>query len=486
MTPEPAPPERPRGARDSSPPMPAGTAFVLVVDGDAVTRRYVELALGPERRLHVEAVATATAAIELLRTTPCDVVITEARLPDLDGLEFVRRLRARNRQDLSIVILSADERVERKVAAFAAGADDYLNKPCGADELRARVVRRALGSGATRAAQQARVPTLAGQLRALPLPDLVGVLAMGRTTATLELHTPRGEGVLFFEDGRLVHAAYLTLVGARAFYHLFAEDGGAFHLYDGCATLERTVDESVTALIMEAARRLDTARATGAVPVIPVPRGAPAVALPTNLHRLTPERELALGFTRDITDGYGLASLELIVLGAVSDWSRRAGAGPRLQVAIVAPAVIGAAAVASMSTAPGERELAAAIDRDPHCLTATLRGRDRRELDLVVIDLGHGAPTATALGRRPDLAILAAPEGDLLPMWSHYLELLGLLAPAVVVTVGDRRFGHAVAGELAASTAAVASSHRDAALGDPGELRRAIAEALRLWLTGAR
>jgi DNA-binding response OmpR family regulator len=182
-----------RSARDSAPPLPTGGATVLVVDGDAVTRRFVELALAPEQRLHVETAATAAAAIDLMRTTPCDLIVTEARLPDLDGLDLVRRLRGRGvGHELTIMVLSADERVERKVAAFAAGADDYLGKPCALDELRARVVRRLRRRFAERAERQRRVATLAGQLSAMPLPDLVGVLAMGGKPGTLEIHTDRG------------------------------------------------------------------------------------------------------------------------------------------------------------------------------------------------------------------------------------------------------------------------------------------------------
>ena len=484
--PERATPRPMRSARDSAPPLPTGGATVLVVDGDAVTRRFVELALAPEQRLHVETAATAAAAIDLMRTTPCDLIVTEARLPDLDGLDLVRRLRGRGvGHELTIMVLSADERVERKVAAFAAGADDYLGKPCALDELRARVVRRLRRRFAERAERQRRVATLAGQLSAMPLPDLVGVLAMGGKPGTLEIHTDRGQGRLYFADGRIVHATYLSVSGARAFYHLFAEQHGSFQLYDGCDALEHTVHESVTGLIMEAARLLDTARAQGGTGAAPGDGEPRPVALPISLRRLNPDRDLALGFTRDLTDVYNQATLELCPASDLAAWVHRPARGPRLQAVVVAPALTGAAAIASMATAPGERELAAAVGGEPLTLVATMRGREQRELDLLLLPVDGADAVMAALGRRPELLILGGPQGELIANWRAYPEALARLGAAVVVAVGAEGFGAAVAAELTGVTA-VGCCRRVGDLAEPGELRRALVEGLRLWLSAAR
>lgn len=471
-------PANPPGARTARAPVHAAPHHVLVVDGDPVTRRFIELALTGERRVRVETAASADAAFELLRTVPCDLLITEARLPDLDGLELVRRVRGRGRTgELPIVVLSADERVDTKVGAFAAGADDYLVKPCAAEELRARVMRRL--AGAARAVP-AGAPLLGGVLAALPLPDLVGALAMARRTATVELRTRRGEGALFFEDGRLVHATYLTVTGPEAFYQIFAEADGWFQLHDGCAAIERTVDDSVTGLIMEAARRLDTARADHA----PAPARTVATAPPpVTGRRVAPTTELARGFTHDVTDPYVLAELELMTMEEVAAWSARTTLGPRLQIAVLAPAALGVTAIASIATAPSERELIAALDRDPRCLVARLRGREGRELDLVLIELVSGDLFARALGRRPELALVAPPAADRPSERARLGALLPLLAPAAVQSIGP--------GSRAVTLEPLVPAwsgygHLDGDLARPGELRRALAEALQLWRGGSR
>ena len=68
---------------------------------------------------------------------PCDLVILDLGLPDMDGKEVIRHLREWS--DAPIIVLSARELEAEKVAALDAGADDYVNKPVGIDELMARI-----------------------------------------------------------------------------------------------------------------------------------------------------------------------------------------------------------------------------------------------------------------------------------------------------------------------------------------------------------
>jgi len=97
-------------------------------------------------------VATATsgyAALEAVDRQPPQLVILDLGLPDLDGIEVCRRLR--EGRSVPIVVLSARGAERDKVAALDAGADDYVTKPFGAEELLARVraaLRRADVTGA--------------------------------------------------------------------------------------------------------------------------------------------------------------------------------------------------------------------------------------------------------------------------------------------------------------------------------------------------
>src|SRR5439155_22863908 len=85
----------------------------------------------------VTAALTASAALVSLAQRPPDVVLLDLGLPDMDGLEVVRRVRERG--DTPIIVLSARHTEAAKVEALTLGADDYLSKPFGMNELLARI-----------------------------------------------------------------------------------------------------------------------------------------------------------------------------------------------------------------------------------------------------------------------------------------------------------------------------------------------------------
>lgn len=116
---------------------------VLVVDDDETIRRTLRINLRA-RGYEVEEVATGRDALATLDDAPPDLVILDLGLPDLDGVEVLRRVRARSR--VPVVVLSARQQSDDKVEALDEGADDYVTKPFGMDELMARV-RSALRRG---------------------------------------------------------------------------------------------------------------------------------------------------------------------------------------------------------------------------------------------------------------------------------------------------------------------------------------------------
>ena len=121
---------------------PGGPALLLVED-DAPTRRAVAAYL-EKHGYRIDEAADAREALRAWEARRADLVLLDLGLPDLDGVEVVRRIR--REATTPIVILSARGEERDKVAALEAGADDYLTKPFGTEELHARiraVLRRA-------------------------------------------------------------------------------------------------------------------------------------------------------------------------------------------------------------------------------------------------------------------------------------------------------------------------------------------------------
>jgi two-component system KDP operon response regulator KdpE len=120
---------------------------VLVVDDEGAIRKAVRRALS-SRGFAVEVAADGEEAIGAVRTFDPDLVILDLNLPELDGLAVCRHLRGWSA--VPILVLSVREDEADKVAALDLGADDYLTKPFGVDELMARVralLRRTGGQG---------------------------------------------------------------------------------------------------------------------------------------------------------------------------------------------------------------------------------------------------------------------------------------------------------------------------------------------------
>lgn len=110
-------------------------AHVLVVDDEPALLRTVSANLN-RRGFRVDLAQNGEQAIARAEEHP-DLIVLDLGLPDLDGLDVIRQVRARS--DTPIIVLSARDTEREKVRALEIGADDYLTKPFGVDELVARV-----------------------------------------------------------------------------------------------------------------------------------------------------------------------------------------------------------------------------------------------------------------------------------------------------------------------------------------------------------
>jgi two-component system response regulator MprA len=116
-----------------------GPATILVVDDDERLVSSVRRVLAYEG-YRVLTAKDGTEGLQIARDEAPDLVILDVMLPGVDGLEFARRIQAGG--GLPLLMLSARDRIEDKVAGLEAGADDYLVKPFAVEELLARVRAR--------------------------------------------------------------------------------------------------------------------------------------------------------------------------------------------------------------------------------------------------------------------------------------------------------------------------------------------------------
>ncbi len=123
-------------------------AALLLVEDDEPARRFLSTYLG-RLGYRIDSATTGQSALRLWSAHRADLVLIDLGLPDLDGVDLIRRIRAES--NAPIIVVSARGEEHDKIAALEAGADDYLTKPFSTAELNARiraVLRRAAGPDA--------------------------------------------------------------------------------------------------------------------------------------------------------------------------------------------------------------------------------------------------------------------------------------------------------------------------------------------------
>jgi two-component system KDP operon response regulator KdpE len=116
--------------------MTGDAAVILIIEDEPPIRRLLRTTLTAQDYRPIEA-ATGGEAMSALRHHRPDLVLLDLGLPDIDGLELIGRIRALG--PVPIVVLSSRGDEAAKVKALDSGADDYVTKPFGADELMARI-----------------------------------------------------------------------------------------------------------------------------------------------------------------------------------------------------------------------------------------------------------------------------------------------------------------------------------------------------------
>lgn len=163
-------------------------ARILIVEDEEKIARFVTLELEHEG-YQVEHAADGRTAVDLALERDYDLILLDVLLPQLNGMEVLRRIR--KHKDVPVIMVTARDAVMDKVAGLDAGADDYLTKPFAIEELFARIrvalkrseaVRAASGAGtgmpAGAGGDAAAIPPVSDSTRASALPS-PATLAVG-------------------------------------------------------------------------------------------------------------------------------------------------------------------------------------------------------------------------------------------------------------------------------------------------------------------
>jgi len=432
--------------------MPSMTT-ILVVDGDGVSRRFVELAFEKTGSFQVDSALDGAGALEILAHTQVSAIIAETELVDMNGLSLFQRLATESRlRNIPFLFLSSDARVATRLVAFGAGIDDFLTKPCDVNELVARV--RSLIGRRERAleASRKRGHMLAGRFTALSFPDLVTIIEQARRSGILSMVGERSVGAVYFDTGRVVHAHFGNLVGHRAFQALMEEEDAQFELdQEPCLLPEsaRTMRSSVTALILDAARTIDAknhaqsgnlGRSQAREPVRPADEAIASRAVLGTPALLSPG--IAAQFGQGVADSFALGDLRLYTAADLARWTRAEGGRQRFHVHLVADPTEAVSSILALAGSPSERWVTSSLTPEAKALGLTFTFRRELLLDIVHLDIANPKSFQASLARAPSLLVIAPPGGDFLAIGTkarvELEQLIGQLGPTAVVGVGNQ------------------------------------------------
>jgi CheY-like chemotaxis protein len=190
-----------------------------------------------------------------------DLILTDTRLPRLDGYELVRRLKEHAEfAQLPVVFLTSQKSVEDKVRGLELGVEDYLTKPIFVRELLARVnlllARRTQEKMAT-SLPTSRRTRLSGSLEDMGVVDLLQTFEVSRKSGLARINDGRREARVYFRDGKVVDAELGQLRGEEAVYRALIWISGTFEVEFCPVSREDIIPTSTQGLLMEGMRRVD-------------------------------------------------------------------------------------------------------------------------------------------------------------------------------------------------------------------------------------
>lgn len=229
---------------------------LLLVDSDAKSLRVMEVSL-KKAGFQVTTAIHGKDALEKVQISPPDLVLSETRMPEMDGLELCKVLKSDERfRHIPFVFLTNQKAVESKVKGLEQGADDYLTKPIYIKEVVTRVRMILQKVEKDRSERKETKNGFVGNLSDMGVVDLVQTFEIGRKTGVIKLEGERA-GVVYFKEGRVVDSELGRLRGENAFYRMLNTFEGKFEVSFVPIDRPERIEVSTQGLLMEGMRRLD-------------------------------------------------------------------------------------------------------------------------------------------------------------------------------------------------------------------------------------
>ncbi len=219
---------------------------VLIVDDEETLTWGMAKSLARDRdKYEVEIANNGKEALDVLGKMPIDLVISDIRMPDINGLDLLIRIN-KDYPNTKVIIMTAYGSTDIQKEASKRGSLYYIEKPFEINEIRKLIldlVKEKKG--------------FEGKLFDLQLTDIIQMNCLGRVTTSLVITKDDHRGVIYFNDGEVVHAECDNLEGEEAFYTILRWQEGKFVSNIGALPPHETISSPWEHLLMEGMKRKD-------------------------------------------------------------------------------------------------------------------------------------------------------------------------------------------------------------------------------------
>ena len=240
--------------------LPSQGVQVLIVDDNPMIRDL--MCRGMES--HCAVISSGDGADALLKSidNPPDLIISDFRMPGLDGRQLYEKLRSReNTRNIPFIFVASRGDIEEKLRpAVGGGVEDFIPKPFFVADL-VRQVKKIVDRLHLEKMQKhaARPGVIQGRLEEMSVTELMQSLEMGQKTCRLKLRRNGDEAQLYFNAGQCKHAELGGTQGDTVAYQVIGWLDGEFEIEFGATSDCETTTLSTTGLLMEAMRLMDEA-----------------------------------------------------------------------------------------------------------------------------------------------------------------------------------------------------------------------------------
>lgn len=219
---------------------------VLIVDDEEdLTWTLVKKLSKDSDKFELICVNSGKEALDVLSQVPVDLVITDVRMPEVSGLDLLVTIKE-NYPVTKVVIMTAYGSSDVQKEATERGCLHYIEKPFEINDLRQLILDALTEKRGFK-----------GSVSDFQLSDIIQLNCLGRLTSALQIRNEGEEGIIYFQEGNIVHAEMGTLEGEAAFFHIMSWPTGEFSVARNRTAPKETIRQGWQSLLLESLRRVD-------------------------------------------------------------------------------------------------------------------------------------------------------------------------------------------------------------------------------------